>query len=252
MAQKHVRANACIKKHKCDKPGRSLQARRVAMVKQYWQNRKLGLHIMPSQICSPALAAGTFIANQAITCAMQALLPGSGMINRAAAVGKQVVDKLGLAKPLMDARTKFLRYFINKLLVYLGCPAQKRRMFSLGGLVNGVKSAASSVASKANAFKNSAVAATKQAASLAATSAKGAADFANKYKGVILPIVCPVVKKLCAPACTAAATGFQAAGTTINATFHVPVGCITNILEAGCNKLCTTVCPKRRLAIKKL
>jgi len=76
--------------------------------------------------------------------------------------------------------------------------------------------------------------------------------FVTKWGGIIKPIACQIIRRLCKPACTAAATYFQAAGSTINVTFHVPAGCITDTLEAGCNKLCEVVCQKRRLAIRKL
>ena len=76
--------------------------------------------------------------------------------------------------------------------------------------------------------------------------------FVTKWGGIIKPIACQIIRRLCKPACTAAATYFQAAGSTINVTFHVPAGCITDTLEAGCNKLCEVVCSRRRLAIRKL
>jgi len=259
-----------------DSPKRSLkeEARRAAMVKQYWQARKRGLFKMPQQICPPALDAGTFIANQAISCAMQALAPGSGLASRLIKTGTKVAAKTGAMGPIMDMRTKFLRYVINKLLHYLGCPNQKRRM----NFFKAIGNAANSVKNKVGHAANSAVKAVSHAANdvkkgvvkIGNTVVKSAADvakitgklankaaaevkaFDKKYGKAIRAVACPIVRKLCKPACTAAATGFMAAGSTINATFHIPVGCITNILEAGCNKLCVVVCGKRRLGIRKL
>ena len=63
-------------------------------------NRRAQYLQMPKEICPPTVEVATFIADQAITCAMQFLLPGSGMINRVVKMGKQAVDKLHAMGPL--------------------------------------------------------------------------------------------------------------------------------------------------------
>ena len=70
------------------------EARRISMTKQYWNARRRGFGL-PEELCEPCSVAGNFIANQAMSCAMQALIPGSGYIGKAVKFGKKGIKKLG-------------------------------------------------------------------------------------------------------------------------------------------------------------
>jgi len=254
------------------------EARRISMTNQYWHARRAGYWKMPPQICPPALSAGTFIANQAITCAMQFLMPGSGMVNKIAKITKKVVKtgikmskklgkvlgkKMNILAKIKAKRDDAIEWVVGKLLYYLGCPAQKRRMSIFSDWYNGVYSAADRVAKFAAKVKAGVVDIGKKgykalkkgakfAAKIAKQTAKDVSAFTNKYGGIIKAVACPIVRKLCSPACMALSTAIQAQGSFINVTFHIPIGCLSDTIEAGCNKLCEVVCGRRRLMIKKL
>jgi len=90
------------------------------LTNQYKNARRLSVKL-PKVICKPAHSAGTFIVEQAMSCAMQALMPGSGVAKTAVKVGKAAAGKLGLMDKLKALQHKAAAFIIKKLLGLLGC-----------------------------------------------------------------------------------------------------------------------------------
>merc|ERR1712046_440825 len=100
----------------------------------------------------------------------------------------------------------------------------------------GIKGAAGAVAGAAGAVLSKA----KDAAGAISSAAKAAAK-----------VVCPVVKPMCPGACSAAITAFKAAGTVLAATYHIPLNCLSGALEKGCKGLCTAICGRRLIRVRR-
>merc|ERR1712160_75835 len=88
---------------------------------------------------------------------MQFLMPGSGMVNKIAKITKKVVKtgikmskmlgkKMNILAKIKAKRDDAIEWVVGKLLYYLGCPAQQRRMSIFSDWYNGVYSAADRVA----------------------------------------------------------------------------------------------------------
>merc|ERR1712139_685951 len=46
-------------------------------------------------------------------------------------------------------------------------------------------------------------------------------------------------------------TAFKTAGTVLAATYHIPLNCLSGALEKGCKGLCTAICGRRRMKVRK-
>merc|ERR1712072_156331 len=238
---------------------KAFEARRISMTKQYYHYRRLGIKL-PKAFCKPAHGAGTFIVEQAMSCAMQAIMPGSGMIGKVVSAGKAVAKKVGIMGKLKAMQHKAADFIIKKLLGVFGCKLRRLNFFKkLGKAVKKtvkkasktVKKATKAVGKVAKNVSKEVGKGAKFVAKNAAKAAKAGAAFVKKYGGIIAAVACPVIRKLCKPGCMAAITAFKAAGAMIASTFHIPIGCLADALGVGCNKLCEVVCKKRRLEIRK-
>lgn len=92
----------------------------------------------------------------------------------------------------------------------------------------------------------------QKVAAVAKRAAKSAAAFAKKYAGYIIKkVTCIVLKKVCKPFCKLAVKAFKAIGAKFTDKYKMPINCLVDSLGAGCQKLCDTVCKKRRLVIRR-
>jgi len=212
--------------------------RRMALTKDYNHARRMGFK-MPTQFCQPAKDAGVFILDTAIMCAVEAIIPGSGKIADAIKAGKKVADKLGVMAKITELKTKAENWVLSKFLGIFGCKV-RRRVFGLGNITGAISSAAGAVGN-----------AVKSAGSFVLSKAKDAAGAIGAAAKAAAKVVCPVIKPMCPGACGAALTAFKTAGTVLAATYHIPLNCLSGALEKGCKGLCTAICGRRRMAVRK-
>jgi len=264
--------------------------RRISMTNFYYEQRRLGFKL-PKAICKPAHSAGSFIIVQAMNCAMQAAMPGSGLAAKAVKVGKAAAKKVGVMDKIMALKKKAADFIMKKFLGVIGCKFRRRMSFfkkigkafkkatkkvakvakkagkgvakvakkGVKGVAKAGKAVGKGVAKAAKTVEKGVAKAaktvakgTKFIAKHVAKAAKMTAKFVKKYAGIIGKVLCKVIAKVCKPACMAVVTAFKAAGAMINSSFHIPVGCLADALGAGCNKLCEVVCKHRRLRIRRL
>jgi len=219
--------------------------RRMALTRDYQHARRMGFKF-PQQFCKPAHDAGVFILDTTVMCAVEALIPGAGNIAKAIKAGKKIADKLGVMKKINELKSKAEKFIVGKFLGIFGCKF-RRRVFSFGSIGKAISHAAHSVAHVAS----NAAHAVGNAAKSVGKGLASAGKFVVKNIGAIAKVICPVVKPMCKPACGAALTLFKAAGTTLAATFHIPLGCLSDALGKACNQLCDAICHRRRLRVHK-
>lgn len=75
--------------------------------------RRLKLQ-MPTVICEPAKSAGTFIIQNAITCAYK-MLPGTDVISKAVTTGKEAAGKMGAVEKIEAMADEATQFVIKKL-----------------------------------------------------------------------------------------------------------------------------------------
>jgi len=148
------------------------------LTSQYKAARRLGVKL-PKQICKPARCAGTFIVEQAVSCAMTALMPGSNMVGSALRKGAAVTKKLGLVDKLRQLRHKAADFIIKKLLGLLSCKFKRRMNFITNAAKKIAKTAKKAAKGVSKAAKGVAKFA-KKAAKTAKKAAKGVAKAAKK------------------------------------------------------------------------
>jgi hypothetical protein len=200
---------------------------------------------MPAKMCVPLKKMGMYLIDLAVNCAAEAIIPGAGTIIDAIKMGKKILDKLGVMKLVTKLKNKVTGFIMEKLLGIFGCKF-KRRMFKLFKKLAGAAKKAVKFAKKT--VKKVAKTAVKVAKKVGSTVINGYKGF-FKFSAKMLKVLCPVVKPLCAPGCFAAVTAFKSASLALEATYHIPLGCIAPTLKKLCLGLCHKICGRRRLAI---
>lgn len=215
-----------------------LERRIKIIANQDQADRKLQF-VMPEEICKPAKSAAKVIVENAVTCAMQKVMPKSTTSSKHVKRAINYAGKLGLIDKIRANKYKAVDFVTEKLLGAFGC-AIERRMNFWSNLKSGFHSAVKTVGSSL-----------KSAAKLVAKTAKKAAKMASKltkkYGGLIKVAACKVIKEYCRPLCVKASAKISGHLKGLK----ISLKCMKGAFKTGCNTLCKVVCTRRRLVIRR-